>query len=118
MRTVRFMKVALHNHAAASTIVAVLRRPGGLSRVMRLAPEPLRRSEPAAEELEDTLYGTWMEPIEDASCGEPLSPEEALERRAALVVLTDGEDSGSRASYADAAAARSTTLSCPLTMNP
>jgi VWFA-related protein len=56
----------------------------------------------AAEELDATLYGTWMEPVEDASCGEPLSPEEALERRAALVVLTDGEDSGSRASYADA----------------
>jgi len=56
----------------------------------------------AAEELEDTLYGTWMEPITDASCGEPLDPAEASERRAAMVLLTDGEDSGSRAGYADA----------------
>lgn len=56
----------------------------------------------AAAELEDTLYGTWMEPIENASCGEPLDPEEARERRAAMVLLTDGEDSGSRAGYADA----------------
>lgn len=56
----------------------------------------------AAEELEDTLYGTWMEPVTDASCGEPLDPQEARERRAALVLLTDGEDSGSRAGYADA----------------
>jgi len=56
----------------------------------------------AAEELDDTLYGTWMEPVTNASCGEPLDPEEARERRAALVLLTDGEDSGSRAGYADA----------------
>ncbi len=56
----------------------------------------------AAEELDDTLYGTWMEPITNASCGEPLDPEEARERRAALVLMTDGEDSGSRAGYADA----------------
>ena len=56
----------------------------------------------AAEQLRDTLYDTWMEPVTDAACGEPLSVSEARERRAALVVLTDGEDLGSRASYSDA----------------
>ncbi len=55
----------------------------------------------AAEELRDTLYNTWMEPVTDAACGEPLSIAEARERRAALVVLTDGEDLGSRAAYSD-----------------
>lgn len=60
-------------------------------------------SAPAAtEELESMMGGTWMEPVREAACGDPLSPEEALERRAALVVLTDGEDVGSRASYSDA----------------
>jgi VWFA-related protein len=72
-----------------------------------LAHDALDRRRPdsasaAAEELEDTLYGTWMEPITGASCGEPLDPAEARERRAALVVLTDGADSGSRAAYSDA----------------
>ncbi|NKB86770.1 MAG: VWA domain-containing protein [Acidobacteria bacterium] len=56
----------------------------------------------AAEELDDTLYGTWMEPIGASACGDPLDPEEARDRRAAMVVLTDGADSGSLAGYTDA----------------
>lgn len=54
----------------------------------------------AAEEMDDML-GTWMEPVRDSACGEPLSPDEAIDRRSALVVLTDGDDTGSTGSYSD-----------------
>ncbi len=55
----------------------------------------------AAEELDDMMGSMWMAPARGSACGEALSLEEAAERRAAMVVLTDGEDLGSRASYSD-----------------
>ncbi len=44
--------------------------------------------------------GTSPPPAE-SSCGAPLGQDESLRRRAAIVVLTDGQDSGSRVQYAD-----------------
>ena len=70
------------------------------------AHEALDRRRPdsasaAARELDNLTGSMWMEPVREVACGEPLSPDEAAGRRAALVVLTDGEDLGSQASYSD-----------------
>jgi tetratricopeptide (TPR) repeat protein len=47
-------------------------------------------------------YGTGSFPtITSGGCGAPLPPDEVLKRRAALVLLTDGEDTASDIQYAD-----------------
>ncbi len=54
----------------------------------------LQRRRPEDEEPLDAATG-------HASCTEPLSASEALGRRAAIMLLSDGEDTGGNAQYAD-----------------